>query len=96
MFFYRTCLCILFDKVLEKKQAFLQLKKSPSPKSRKICIFAEGLLLVKNLKFIACVIFYRIAEEMLFDNLLGLKQAFLDYKKVNLKNWKNWHFRKGG
>ena len=29
------------------------------------------------------------------DNMLGLKQAFLDYEKVILKNWKNWHFRKG-
>ena len=34
--------------------------------------------MVKNLIFIAWVIFHRIAEEILFDNLLGIKQAFLD------------------
>ena len=94
LFFYRTCLYILFDKVLEQKQAFLELKNNLLQKS-KICIFAKGLLLVKNLKFIACVIFHRIGQEILFDNFLGIKEAFLDYEKVTLENWKNWDFRKG-
>ena len=46
-----------------------------------MCIFAEGLVLVKNLKFIAGVIFHRIGQEILFDNILGIKQAFLGYEK---------------
>ena len=80
VFFYRTCLCILFDKVLEKKQAFLQLKKKSFSKSRKICIFAKGLLLVKNLKFIACIIFQRIGQEIVFDNMLGINKPFSTIK----------------
>ena len=54
----------MFNKVIDKKN------KPPSfSKSRKICIFAKGLLLVKDLKFIACVIFHRIGQEILFDNI---------------------------
>ena len=81
MFFYRTCLYILFDKVLEKKTSLSRVKKRPSSKVENISIFAEGLLLVKNLKFIACVIFHRIGQEILFDNMLGIKQVFLGYEK---------------
>ena len=70
----------MFDKVLEKKQALLELKNVLLQKL-KICIFAKGLLLVKNLKFIAGVIFHKIGQEILFDNMLGIKQAFLGYEK---------------
>ena len=80
VFFYRTCLYILFDKVLEKKTSLSRVKKRPSSKVENISIFAEGLLLVKNLKFIGCVIFHRIGQEILFDNMLGIKQVFLGYE----------------
>ena len=50
---------------------------------------------LKKMKFIACLIFHRIGQEILFDNMLGKKQAFLDFKKVILKDCKNWHFCKG-
>ena len=81
VFFYRTCLYILFDKVLEKKTRLSRVKKRPS-KVENISIFAEGLLLVKNLKFIACVIFHRIGQEILFDNMLGINKSFSGMKKT--------------
>ena len=85
VFFYRTCLYILFEKVLKKKQAFSELKTS-FYKSRMICFFAKGLLLVKNLKFMACVIFHRMGQRIMFVNTLGIEKAFLNYKKLMLKN----------
>ena len=47
MFFYRTCLYILFDKVLEKKQAFLELKNVVLQKSKNLQ-FRKGLDILFN------------------------------------------------
>ena len=52
-------------------------------------------MLVKNLKFLGCVFFYRTYLCILFDKVLEKKQAFLELKNVLLQKSKNLHFRKG-
>ena len=43
VFFYRTCLYILFDKALEKKPSLSRVtKKSPSPKVEKFALSQRG------------------------------------------------------
>ena len=48
------------------------------------------MVLVKNLKIFPFFIFGKIREENVFDDILERKQAFLDYKKEEVKKVKNW------
>ena len=48
------------------------------------------MVLVKNLKIFHLFIFGKIREENVFDDILERKQAFLDYKKEEVKKVKNW------
>ena len=48
------------------------------------------MVLIKNLKNFHLFIFGKIREENVFDDILERKQAFLDYKKEEVKNVKNW------
>ena len=48
------------------------------------------MVLVKNLKIFHFFIFGKIREENVFDDILERKQAFLDYKKEEVKKVKNW------
>ena len=48
------------------------------------------MVLVKNLKIFHLFIFGKMREENVFDDILERKQAFLDYKKEEVKKVKNW------
>ena len=48
------------------------------------------MVLIKNLKNFHLFIFGKIREESVFDDILERKQAFLDYKKEEVKKVKNW------
>ena len=48
------------------------------------------MVLVKSLKIFHLFIFGKIREKNVFDDILGRKQAFLDYKKEEVKKVKNW------
>ena len=48
------------------------------------------MVLVKNLKIFHLFIFGKIREENVFDDILERKQAFLDYKKEEVKKFENW------
>ena len=84
MFFYRTCLYILFDKVLQKKQAFLELKNVLLQKSKNLHFRKMATL---GQKFeINCMCNFPLNRKT---------QAFLELKNVLLQKSKNLHFCKG-
>ena len=51
------------------------------------------MVLVKNLKIFHLFIFGKIREENVFDDILERKQAFLDYKKEEVKKVKKLDHR---
>ena len=53
------------------------------------------MVLIKNLKIFHLFIFGKMQEENVFDHILEMKKAFLDYKKEKVKTVKNWDFSKG-
>ena len=53
------------------------------------------MVLIKNLKNFHLIIFGKIREQSVFDDILERKKAFLDYKKEKVKKVKNWDFSKG-
>ena len=46
------------------------------------------MVLIKNLKIFHLFIFGKIREENVFDHILEMKKAFLDYKKEKVKTVK--------
>ena len=54
-----------------------------------------SMVLIKNLKIFHLFIFRKMREENVFDDILEMKKAFLDYKKEKVKTVKNWDFSKG-
>ena len=50
---------------------------------------------VKNWQFFHLFILGKTGQEKLFYDILYIKNAFLDYKNIMLKKWKNWDFSKG-
>lgn len=72
---------IVFDDVLVWKQGFLYDKNNFLTGSQ-ICLFAKGLpmILVKNLKFLPSLLFFKLGLDILFDDVLDKKQGFLYYK----------------
>ena len=55
----------------------------------------QSMVLIKNLKIFHSFIFGKMREENVFDHILEMKKAFLDYKKEKVKTVKNWDFSKG-
>ena len=53
------------------------------------------MVLIKNLKIFHVIIFGKMREESVFDDILERKKASLDYKKQKVKKVKNWDFSKG-
>ena len=53
------------------------------------------MVLVKNLKFCAPYVLYKIHPEKVFGDVFVRKQAFLDNINMDLKRRQNWHFCKG-
>ena len=53
------------------------------------------MVLIKNLKNFHLIIFGKIREENVFDNILARKNPFLDYKKEKVKTVKIGIFPKG-
>ena len=53
------------------------------------------MVLVKNVKFSPVLIFRKISQKNVFDNILQNKKSFEDYKNDKLKKSKNWGFPKG-
>ena len=52
------------------------------------------MVLIRNFKIFHLFIFGKIGEENVFDHILEMKKAFLDYKKEKVKTVKNWDFSK--
>ena len=50
---------------------------------------------VKNWQFFHLFILGKTGQEKVFYDILYIKNAFLDYKNIMLKKWKNWDFSKG-
>ena len=53
------------------------------------------MVLIKNLKNFHLFIFGKMREENVFDHILEMKKAFLDYKKQKVKTVKIGIFPKG-
>ena len=53
------------------------------------------MVLIKNLKIFHLFIFGKIREVSVFDDILEMKKAFLDYKKEKVKTVKIGIFPKG-
>ena len=53
------------------------------------------MVLIKNLKIFHLFIFGNIREENVFNDILEMKKAFLDYKKEKVKTVKFGIFPKG-
>ena len=53
------------------------------------------MVFVKIWQFIHIFIQGKIVQGNVFQDSLGRKKAFLDYKNNKLKKYKNWHFSKG-
>ena len=53
------------------------------------------MILVKNVNFLHCFFLLKIGPEMMFGDVLGRKEAFLDNKKMYLLCPKNRKFSKG-
>ena len=53
------------------------------------------MVLIKNVKIFHLFIFGKIREENVFDHILEMKKAFLDYKKEKVKTVKIGIFPKG-
>ena len=49
-------------------------------------------IFVKNWQFFHLFILGKIGQENVFYDILERKNAFLDYKNIKLKKWKNWDF----
>ena len=52
------------------------------------------MIFVKNWSFLHLFILGKIGQGKVFYDILDRKNAFLDYKNINLKNSKNWNFSK--
>ena len=61
VFFYRTCLYILFDKVLEKKQALLELKNVVLQKSKNLH-FRQKVTFRQKFEIYCMCNFHRIGQ----------------------------------
>ena len=87
----------VFYDILEQNNALLGYKKTRSPKSRKIDIFAKGLNHGLCPKMAIFWIFFlgNIGQENVFCNILEPKNAFQHYKNKKFKKSKNWNFCKG-
>ena len=86
-----------FKDILERKSAFLCIKKRSS-KIRKIDIFPKGLTHGFGAKMgILATLFFlgNIGQENVFYDILVRKNAFLGYKNKKFKKSINWHFSKG-
>ena len=53
------------------------------------------MVLIKNVKFSPVLIFRKVSQKNVFDNILQNKKSFKDYKNDKLKKTKNWDFSKG-
>ena len=53
------------------------------------------MVLVQKCQFFELFFLGNIFQENVFYDILERKNAFLDYKKINFKKAKNWHFSKG-
>ena len=53
------------------------------------------MVLVKKWPFFHLFILGKINHENVFYDILDIKNAFLDYENINLKNSKNWDFFQG-
>ena len=94
----KISLQIIFDDRLVRKQALLDHKKADFTKWP-YWLFLEGGTLRFWLKIgnYSLVCFgTKISLEIIFDDRLVRKQAFLHYKKADFKKWTYWLFFKGG
>ena len=81
----------VFDDILERKQAFLDYKKEKVKKVEN-WDFSRGVSpwFWSKIWNFPCFYFRQNQEKNVFDDILERKQAFLDYKKEEVKKVKNW------
>ena len=54
------------------------------------------MIVIKNWKLLLALFWDKISLEIIFDDRLVRKQAFLHYKKADFTKWPYWLFFKGG
>ena len=86
---YRPGKC--FYNILERKNAFLALKKKDVQKVEKNKIFPKGLThgFGEKMAIFPCVFLSNIGQENVFYNILEQKNACLAYKNNTFKKSKN-------
>ena len=84
----------MFHDILERKIAFLAYKKKEFKRTKNWDIFkaVSPWFGSKNSNIFHRFCFSKINQENVFDDILERKNPFLDLKKKELKNLKNWDF----
>ena len=88
---------IVFNDILERKNAFLSYKNKKFKKSKN-WNFSKGgnsWFWSNNGHFRYFIFLGNIGLENVFRDILERKNAFLSYKKNKVKKSKKWHFSKG-
>ena len=84
----------VFYDILERKNAFLGYKDMKCKKSKN-WHFSKGVntwFWSKNVPFFISFFLSNIGQENFFYDILERKNAFLGYKEMKLKKFKNSHF----
>ena len=83
--------------ILQNEKTRYQDIKIRSSKSRKIAIFPKGLThgFGPKMAIFQPFFFRQYRPEIVFQDILERKNAFLAYKNKNFRKTKNWHFSKG-
>ena len=81
----------VFYEILDPKNAFLGYKNIKFKNLKRIEIFPKGLTdgLGRKMAIFATFFLRNIAQENVFYDILEPKNAFLGYKNIKFKNWKN-------
>ena len=87
----------VFNAIREPRNALLSYKNKKFKKSKNWHFFkgVNPWFWPKNGHFSNFSFLGNIAPENVFNDILGPKNAFLNYKNNKFKQSKNWHFSKG-
>ena len=83
----------VFYHILERRNAFLGIKKKKLKKSKNWQC-SKHMVLVQKWSCFQRFLLGNIGQENVFYDITERKNAFLGYKKKKFKNSNNWHFSK--
>ena len=95
--FFAKSVSIMRLKIFQKRKKLFQTIKNTKLRQSRIAIFQKGLVHAFGQTYENFPSFYfgKISQQNVFDDILEMKKAFLDYKKPKLKKVKTWDFSKG-